>query len=151
MATRVPDSARPVYAWLGNDPNCRQLALQAERLVALQAALAAISPLPGLIPLELDDEGSLKVATPGAAAAAKLRQLEPSLISELVSRGWKVKRIRFRPQPASGAPPAPIPVPRAPIPASALIRLDALARETPAGALKQALARLLRHQSSPPG
>ncbi|HPU54030.1 MAG TPA: hypothetical protein PK359_20910 [Burkholderiaceae bacterium] len=147
MATRVPESVRPVFDWLGNDPNCRQLALQAERLVALQAVLAAVSPLPGLIPLELDDEGCLKVATPGAAAAAKLRQLEPSLIAELVSRGWKVKRIRFRPQPASGSPPAPIPVPRAPIPPSALSELDALAQRTPAGGLKQALANLLRHQA----
>lgn len=150
MATRLPESARPVFAWLGDDPNCRQLALQAERLVALQAALAAISPLPGLIPLELDDEGSLKVATPGAAAAAKLRQLEPTLVSELVSRGWKVKRIRFRPQPASGEPPPPIIAPRAPIPPGALAGFQSLAEGTPAGSLKSALANLLRNQSRKP-
>lgn len=143
MASRARDPARPVLAWLGDDPQCRQLALQAERMVALQSALAAVSALPGLIPLALDEDGTLKVVTTSAAAAAKLRQLEPSLVAQLVAQGWVVRRIRFRPQPLSETPAPPPAEPRAPIPAGALAQFDALARDTPAGPLKQALARLL--------
>ena len=151
MATRTPQAVRPAFAWLGEDPNCRQLALAAERLVALQAALVALAPLPGLIVLGLEGDGVLKVATPSAAAAAKLRQLEPSLLAGLVAKGWQVSHIRFRPRPASGAPPAPLAEPRAPIPASALAGFDALVQGTPTGALKEALTRLLRRQAGKRG
>ena len=53
-----------------------------------------------LIALGLEND-ELLVGAPSAAAAAKLRQLAPSITSALVARGWKVKRIRFRPQPGS--------------------------------------------------
>ncbi len=142
MASRAPDASRPVFAWLSADPKGHELALRAERMVALQAALTSLSPLPGLTALELDEDGTLRVATPGAAAAAKLRQVEPRLAAELVARGWKVKRIRFRPQPIGGEPAPTFVEPRAPIPGSALAGFDALGRQVPEGRLKQALLRL---------
>ena len=67
-------------------------------LVALQAALVALTPLPGLIVLGLEGDGVLKVATPSAAAAAKLRQLQPRLMETLAKKGLKVNAIRIRVQ-----------------------------------------------------
>jgi hypothetical protein len=145
MSDRHRSQARPVFAWLGEDATARALALQADRMVALQSALALASPLPGLVALELDAAGVLRVAAPSAATAAKLRQLEPSLVAGLRRQGWSVERVRVRPQPREGAVPPPEAPPRGPMPAQALAAFDALAREAPEGALKEALQTLLRH------
>jgi hypothetical protein len=145
MSDRHRSHARPVFAWLGEDATARALALQADRMVALQTALALASPLPGLVALELDAAGVLRVAAPSAAAAAKLRQLEPSLVAGLRRRGWPVERMRVRPQPREGPAPPPAAPPRDPMPAQALAAFGALASEAPEGPLKNALQALLRH------
>ena len=145
MSDRSRSTARPVFAWLGEDATARALAQRADRMVALQAALALASPLSGLVALELDTAGVLRVAAPSAAAAAKLRQLEPSLVAALRRQGWTVERLRVRPQPREGSPPPPPLPPRDPMPAQALAAFGAIAREAPEGALRDALRALLRH------
>lgn len=145
MTDRSRGAARPVLAWLGEDAGARALALRAERSVALQAALSACAPLPGVVALEIDAAGVLRVAAPSASAAAKLRQHGPSLVAGLQRRGWPVTGLRVRPQPVGGIAPAPAMPPRPPMPESALAAFAELERDVPEGALKQALAELLRH------
>jgi hypothetical protein len=145
MTDRARAAARPVLAWLGEDPGARALTLRAERSVALQAALAACAPLPGVVALDLDAEGVLRVAAPSASAAAKLRQRGPTLAAQMQRLGWPVTSLRVRPQPLGGIAPAPALVPRPPMPASALAAFADLERDAPDGPLKQALADLLHH------
>jgi hypothetical protein len=147
MTDRSRSAARPVFAWLGEDAGARALALRAERSVALQGALAACAPLPGVVALEIDAAGVLRVAAPSASAAAKLRQHGPSLVADMQRRGWPVTAVRVRPQPVGGIAPAPVSAPRPPMPQSALAAFAELERDAPEGALKQALAELLLHAS----
>jgi hypothetical protein len=136
--------SRQVYACLTDSPVARELAQRAARTIALQGELAQLSPVPGLTVLGLDADGVLRVATPSAAAAAKLRQFEPRLVAGLVARGWAVTRLRARTQPVGDLPPVPMAPPRGPIPPSALAGLAELAGQTPEGPLKTALTALLR-------
>ena len=145
MSDRARNAARPVFAWLGDDAGARALAQRVKRLVALQAALAEVSPLPGLVALEIDATGVLRVAAPSAAAAAKLRQVEPTLVSALRRRGWAIDRVRVRPRPLEGAARPAAGIPRGPIPPQALAGFGALADEVSDGPLKEALRKLLRH------
>ena len=123
----------------------RELAQRAARTIALQGELARLSPVPGLTVLGLDGDGVLRVATPSAAAAAKLRQFEPRLVAGLAARGWAVTRLRARTQPVGDLPPVPSAPPRGPIPPASLAGLAELAGQAPEGPLKAALAALLRH------
>ncbi|MBU6270713.1 MAG: DUF721 domain-containing protein [Betaproteobacteria bacterium] len=142
----MPSSpSRQVYACLTDSPVARELAQRAARTIALQGDLARLSPIPGLTVLGLDGDGVLRVATPSAAAAAKLRQFEPRLVAGLAARGWAVTRLRARTQPVGDLPPVPMASPRGPIPPAALSSLAELAGQTPEGPLKAALAALLRH------
>ena len=84
-----------------------------------------------------------------ASAAAKLRQQGPSLMAELQRRGWPVTGLRVRPQPLGGIAPVPVAPPRPPMPASAVAAFAELERDAPEGALKEALAELLRHARQP--
>jgi hypothetical protein len=149
MTDRARSAARPVLAWLGEDAGARALALRAERSVALQAALSACAPLPGVVALDIDAAGVLRVAAPSASAAAQLRQQGPSLMAELQRRGWPVTGLRVRPQPLGGIAPVPVAPPRPPMPASAVAAFAELERDAPEGALKEALAELLRHARQP--
>jgi hypothetical protein len=136
-----PHAPRHALGWLGDEATFRELTERARRLLALQADLARCAASPGLVAMDLDQD-TLVVGTRGAAAAAKLRQLEPTIVAGLQAKGWNVRRIRFMPQPAGMAPPAPPFRARAEIPASALERLQALSEAATDPGLKHALAHL---------
>jgi hypothetical protein len=134
---------RHALGWLEQQAEFRALTDRAERLLELQADLRACAPGLALTALGLEND-ELLVGAPSAAAAAKLRQLAPSITSALVARGWKVKRIRFRPQPGSLGPVPPRHRMKDPIPADALAGLEALAEQASDPALKEALAHLVK-------
>lgn len=128
--------------WLEQQVEFRSLAARAATLLDLQADLRRCTPGLALTVLGLDG-GDLLVGALNAPAAAKLRQLAPSILRAMQDRGWQVRRIRFRPQPASfEVSPAPARTKDA-IPAQALSELEALGEATTNLALKEALANLV--------
>jgi hypothetical protein len=143
MSSNAP---RHPLGWLGQQPGFRELTDRARRLLDLQADLQACAPALGLQALGVEEQ-TLLVGAPGAAAAAKLRQMEPTILACLKGRGWQLERIRFRPRSRGSAPPAPAPRIKPPIPEAALEQLRALAESTGSPALRQALADLLRSQA----
>lgn len=118
--------------------------MQADRLAQLQADLDRLKPGSGLVVNALDGD-VLVVTTPGAAWASKLRQLEPSLVAGLVSCGWKVSRIKVRPQPGKTQAKQAGKVPREPIPGPAMTAFAAVADTIDHVPLKEAITNLLRH------
>jgi hypothetical protein len=138
-----PSSTKSPLHWLERDAGFRSVAERASRLLALQEDLRRCVPSIEVVAMGLEAE-TLLVGTAGAAAAAKLRQLEPSIASALRARGWQVARVKFRPR-ARGAVAAPAPVePRADIPAAALAGFEAIREQASSETLKQALTDLLK-------
>ena len=141
----TPSAPRHPLGWLERQPEFQALTDRAARLLALQTDLRQCAQARGLTALGLEDD-TLVAGTPGAAAAAKLRQLEPTIVAHLVQRGWNVRRIRFKPMPiGSIAPPMPI-SPKAPIPPDALESFRALGESASNPGLKAAVDALLRHR-----
>lgn len=133
---------RHPLGWLERQPEFRSVADRASQLLALQADLRSCAQARTLTALGLEGD-TLLVGTAGAAAAAKLRQVAPTIVAHLASRGWRVAQVRFRPMPAGSVAPAPVPQERAPIPERALSDLRALADQSSSPALKEAIAGLL--------
>lgn len=144
-------SAKPrnVIGWLESQPEFRSLTDRAAHLLALQADLRRCAPARGLTALGVDGDTVL-VGTAGAAAAAKLRQVEPTIVAHLAALGWKVRHIRVRPLPVGAVAPRPAAVARGQIPASALEQFRIMSDQASSPALKQALANLLKSRSSGP-
>ena len=140
-----PTPPRHPLGWLEQTPEFRALTDRADRLLALQADLALCAPGRGLTALALED-GALQIGTPGAAAAAKMRQLEPTLVAQLNTRGWNVRRIRFKPMRSGMVAPPPPWAPRAPIPPDAQRALETLSVGAVSQALREALMRLARRR-----
>ena len=114
--------------------------------VELQAMLAASYPQAPLVVLTLSD-GTLSVAARNAADAARLRQLEPTVIANLKRRGAGVERLRIRTRRnTDDSASAPRFTPRTPIPATALDGFAQLEGEAQSDTLRRAIAQLLRHQ-----
>lgn len=139
---------RNALAWLENQDEFRALADRAERLLALQADLSTVCPSHSLVAMGIENE-ALVAGTPNASTAAKLRQLEPSIVAALRDRGWQIKRIRFRPQPPGAAGTRPPTRLKTPVPADALQRLARLREEASSPALKEALTNFLRDHPRP--
>ena len=136
-------ASRNALGWLEQQADFRALADRAERLLALQTDLGACAPSHSLVAMGITNE-TLLVGTTNASTAAKLRQLEPSIVAALCDRGWQIKRIRFRPQPPGANASRPAAALKAPIPASALGGLASLREEVSNPALKEALTNFLR-------
>ena len=137
-----PSPAASAIDWLGREPAFRALGAQVELLVRVERALRAASPRTPLSAVSLQ-AGQLVVTAPNASMAARLRQVEPTLLAALREAGFAVESIRFRPPragPGGARPPLSV---KRPIPASALERLEELARSVERSPLKDALARLV--------
>lgn len=132
--------------WLGQQPGFRELADRADRLLALQRDLQACASAMELQALGVEGE-TLLVGARGAAAAAKLRQMEPSILACLRARGWPLAKIRFRPRSAGTTAAPPPPRVKPPIPDDAIARLRELAEGASAPALRDAIDGLLRTQA----
>lgn len=139
-------AARHPLGWLGQQPGFRDLSDRAERLLVLQSDLQGCAPMLGLQVLGIENE-TLLVGAAGAAAAAKLRQMEPSILGCLRARGWPIAKIRFRPRSRGTVPTPPPPRIKPPIPDAALSALEALEASASTPALRDAIAALLRTQA----
>lgn len=139
--------ARSVASWLDTESGFRALAARVDRLVALQARLAAACPRVPMTVVSLDEQ-TLTVTTPSAAWAGRLRQMTPSLLAVVHQDCTQVSRIRIVPQRRAAGGPRVTAPPRAGVPARALADLAQLMTETEGAALKQALANLIRRQRS---
>jgi hypothetical protein len=138
-------SARPARSasaldWLRGDPSFAHLSEQARTLDALTEVVR--SSLPGLpVTVIAYDNGRLVVGAAHAAVAARIRQVEPSLIAALTRAGWAVSAIRFKPQ--WQAPAKTAARPNKPVPdAAALAHVSALSDRVAHTGLRDALKRL---------
>lgn len=92
-----PYSSRQAFAWLRTEPGFVRLGEQATRLAALQADLTRGVPTLPLTVVAFERD-TLVVGAAHAAVAAKVRQMEPTILSALARRGWRIQKIRFKPQ-----------------------------------------------------
>jgi hypothetical protein len=133
---------KAAIAWLRTEPAFAALGEQAARMAALERDLR--SALPGIALTVVSFERSqLVVGAAHAAVAAKVRQIEPSLIAALRQRGWQVDAIRFKPHWRPPAAAIVRPVKAAPG-ESAVAQVAALARQIRHTGLSEALSRLAR-------
>lgn len=140
--------SRHAMAWLRNEPVLAALGEQASRLAALQADLERCAPGLGLAVVALERD-TLVVGAAHAAVAAKVRQVGPTLVAGLVRAGWRIERIRFKPQ---WRPPAAAPArrPKQPPGERAVAEIAALSDRVEDPRLKAALRRLAaRHTPRP--
>ena len=138
--------ARAAIDWLGADEAFRAASRQGARLAQFQRALDRAGGGLRLTVVALAD-GCATVAAANAAAAAKLRQSEPSLRERLAADGWAIERFRIRAEPPRWMPRAPAPRLKPPVPAAAVRSIDSLAGAVDDGPLRQALQRLAaRHR-----
>jgi hypothetical protein len=144
-----PSTPKQVLDWLSAEPAYRNAAAQIDTLVRIEAALRRAAPELALAVVAIQGE-TLIAATRSAAAAAKCRQLEPSLLAAVQETTAKVNRIRFRPQRSSRKTLPPV-APRQAIPEGALAAFAELGAATGAGrrsatSLQRALTRLVKRQ-----
>jgi hypothetical protein len=149
MSRKKPRAPRTALAWLDAEPAFARLGEQASRLVAIQADLLAA--IPGLaVTVIAMDRDTLTVGARHAAVAARVRQMEPTLVAALRRRGWKIDHIRFKPQ--WQAPPAGPARPDKPgLGPEAAGRIAALSGTVGDPRLRAALRRMaVRHGAEPP-
>jgi hypothetical protein len=87
-----------------------QLRAGVEQITALERDLAQLLPdyLATSVEAGFIKEGVLALFAAHNALAARLRHLEPRLLSELQQRGWAVESLRIRVRPQSVKPPPPV-------------------------------------------
>jgi len=133
--------------WLQAEPAFREVASRLASMVELQAMVSASYPQSPLTVLSLSDDGTLAIAARNAAEAARLRQLEPTLVDNLRRRGAAVARLRIRTRRNVGeAVRPPAGSPRGQIPEAALSGFEAIEASAQSEGLRRALAALIRHQ-----
>jgi hypothetical protein len=82
---------------LNRDPRFQTLQVHLASLIDLQSMLDEQWPQMRLRVRNLKD-GTLSLTAGSAAQAARLRQIEPSILSALQTQGREVTRISFKPQ-----------------------------------------------------
>jgi hypothetical protein len=112
-----------------------QIAAMERDLSQLLPDYLAASVEPGFI-----KDGTLVLFAAHNALAARLRHLEPRLVTELQARGWPLNALRIRVRPQSVKEPPPVKEARmTPVGASAL---RTLAETLPPSPLQEALAKM---------
>jgi hypothetical protein len=138
---------RNASSWLRNEPVFAALGEHAARLTALQADLEQAMPELGLLVVALERD-TLVVGAAHAAVAAKVRQIGPTVLAGLARRGWKIEKIRFKPQWRPVAVVAPRRAKEAPS-AQAIAAIDALSDRIEDPRLRAALRRLASRHPPP--
>ncbi|MCC8393907.1 DUF721 domain-containing protein [Paraburkholderia sp. MMS20-SJTR3] len=138
---------QPVAEVLGRTDAFAALRAGVEQIAALEKDLRELLPdylatsvEPGFV-----KEGVLALFAAHNALAARLRHLEPRLLSDLQQRGWQVHalRIRVRPQPIKEPPP----IKQARMTPVGAAALQALSESLEPSPLQEALARMAaRHR-----
>lgn len=145
--SRPVQPPRAAIDWLGANEAFRAASQQGARLLRFQQALDRASGGLKLTVIALNGDQAT-VAASSAAAAAKLRQSDPSLRERLATEGWPIERFRIRAEPPRWQrrpPPARV---KPPIPTEGVRAVAALAQAIDEGPLKDALQRLAaRHRA----
>jgi len=142
MPTRTLDDC------LNADATMARLAAHAERLLKLQQLFAQTAPAALARSCRIANAklGVIVIHAENAAAAAKLRQIEPSLSDAFRSNGVEVTEIRIKVQPLDIAP-QHIPARSAPVLGVAgRASIARLAESLPEGPLREALARFMANR-----
>jgi hypothetical protein len=130
--------------WLQRDSQFSQLTREVDQLLVIQQLLVEQLGLKQLRVVRYDQQ-TLTVIVPGAAAAAKLRQSEPELITHLQHAGWQCSRIKARPQTQFDKIDQPAVVFRQPISEPTVRRLSATAQALEDGPIKEALLAMVKN------
>src|SRR5690606_18678601 len=123
------------------------LATARELLAIEQAAKQALPPaLAAVCKVARIERQQVVLAVPGAAYAAKLRQMAPRIMQLLNTRGWNLTQIEVKVQ-ASLNKTQTKTAPReiTPLDAAALSAFETLYQDLPPGPLANAVQRLLHH------
>jgi hypothetical protein len=140
-----PPRSRNALSWLAAEPAFARLGEQATRLAALEADVRRA--LPGLaLTVVAFEHKQLVVGASHAAMAAKVRQVEPTLIAALGRKGWAVDKVRFKPLFRAPAV-SPARRDKPPPGAEALAHITDLSQRIDHPGLKDALARLAARHS----
>jgi len=153
-------SAKPLNDWLAKAGPVSTLMQTARELASLETEVLSLLPLGmragiAVAGVKTDNRGpqteqTLLLLAAHGAAAARVRQVVPTLLSRLQQRGSQVTAIRVRVQPEVGRGDWDTgPVERKPraanIPPTGLRSMDALAHSLEASPLKDAVEALLAH------
>jgi hypothetical protein len=144
-----PLKSRQAIAWLRTEPGFARLGEQAARLAGLQQDLSRCMPALALTVVALERD-TLVVGAAHAAVAARVRQLEPTLVASLARCGWKIDRIRFKPQ-WRPEPPAPAQAVKTSPGPAAIAGIAALSERIEDPRLKAALRRMANRHGGRPG
>lgn len=146
-ADRIADTA---IEWLGTDRHGANVLTMARNLLTLERALKTALPS-GLAEAchvaRLEDQ-RLTVAVPSAAYAARLRQLAPRTVAQLVRSGWNLTEIQVRVQASllQSRMKKPLPKQSIPLDNKGLEAFRSLQENLRPGPLADAVARLIaRH------
>ena len=142
-----PPRPQPIAEVLGRSDTFAALRAGVEQIAALERDLAQLLPdylaksvEPGFI-----KDGTLTLFAAHSALAARLRHLEPRLLSDLQQRGWNVRALAIKVRPRAAPPPErPKEARMTPVGAAAL---HLLSEALPSSPLKSALARMAARHS----
>jgi hypothetical protein len=145
-----PRTAVAVLDLLERSDALGRLRVGVQQVTALARDLAHLLPdylTPNVETGSIKD-GTLTLLTGHSALAARLRHLEPGLVSQLQQRGWPVQKLKIRVRPQPGAP-APQP-PKPPLSPAALMSLRALSSSLGSSPLQESLQRMIAHHEGTP-
>ena len=139
-------SPQPLQRILRSDATLAAWASRRDREEALAQIIRRHLPRPLALRIRVAEErnGQLELAADAGAVAAIVRQRSAELLTALKREGWEFTGIRVRVQVRIDPVPNRKPLAN-PLDRSSLRPLSALARTLPAGPLKTALDRFLRH------
>ncbi|RDU94841.1 DciA family protein [Trinickia dinghuensis] len=145
----APRRPQAVAEVLGRTDAFAALRAGVEQIAALERDLVQLLPdylsanvEPGFI-----KDGTLTLFAAHSALAARLRHVEPRLLSELQLRGWPVRALAIKVRPRAVAePPAPKQARMTPVGAAAL---QALSRSLAPSPLQVALAKMAARHGKP--
>lgn len=145
----TPNADLSAIGWLGSDQHSASVLTTARMLLAIEQAAGEILPpaLRQVCRVARIDRQQVTLAVPGAAHAAKLRQLAPRIAQRLSEGGWNLNQVQIRVQ--AGLSHIGTNPPRAknvePLGAKALDAFEALHAALRPGPLADAVSRLLAH------
>ncbi|MBV6273579.1 DUF721 domain-containing protein [Alcaligenaceae bacterium CGII-47] len=137
-----------VLEWLGTDQHGASVLETARQLMAAEALIVEALPLAMArrIKVAQIDRQRITLSVPGAAHAARLRQVAPTILKHMRDKGWNVNEIILRVY--AGMPDTETKIAQRetlPLNAQALQAFAALRENIQPGPLADALERLLRH------
>lgn len=140
-----------VLEWLGTDQHGASVLETARQLMAAEALIVQALPvaMARRIKVAQIDRQRMTISVPGAAHAARLRQIAPTLLKHMQDKGWNINEIILRVY--AGMPDTVTKTTERetrPLDAQALQAFATLRRNVRPGPLADALERLLKHHQS---